>query len=148
MKRQIFKSPKEEKKAFKKLLFFSQKSESEIFFDLGQSLISESRIMRYKYTPTQAQFYIGVTQRLGYTRIGKKFWVAPRKKLYKLFCDRGSKAPKTWVKELMGSELRNVWIALLGKVTKTCDVSIAVAIPIVALLLKKGISAFCNHPPR
>ncbi|MCJ7635464.1 hypothetical protein MUP77_24130, partial [Candidatus Bathyarchaeota archaeon] len=68
--------------------------------------------------------------------------------LYQLFCDRANKTPKAWVKELMGGELRNVGIALLGKVTKACDVSVAVAIPIVALLLKKGISTFCSYPPK
>jgi len=147
MKKRIPESPKGREKLFKEVLSLSQKGETDIFFELGRRLMDEYAPRMYEYAPRD--FHLAYAKMpFNYVEMGEKFWATTRKKLYKLFCDRASKAPKTWVKELMGSDLRNVWIALLGEVTGTCDVTLAIAIPIGALLLKKGILAFCSRPPR
>lgn len=81
--------------------------------------------------------------------LGEKFWSKIEDELRTLLCDSG--APKPMIQEIISGDIRNLAQTILSLIVASYEISIAIAIPITALIFKKGISNFCkkeNLPPR
>jgi len=77
-----------------------------------------------------------------YPEIGKAFWNKIEGNLHQLFCANGK--PKEFLNELIDGEYRNLIQALIPVAVATLSIPIAIAIPIVALVTKKGLHKFCR----
>jgi hypothetical protein len=75
-------------------------------------------------------------------RNGHKLWKAFERELYKKICDGGK--PREWVNDLITGDFRNLIVGIVQTITVTYDVSIAIAVPVAALILKTGILEFCS----
>lgn len=77
-----------------------------------------------------------------YFEYGKKLWSLIENEVYELICSKNE--PKDWVKELIEGDLRNLIIGIISAISAKYDIGLGIAIPITALLLKKGIKQFCR----
>lgn len=76
-----------------------------------------------------------------YPELGKLFWNKIEANIHSLICEGGK--PKSNIEELISGDIRNLAEAILSIVVTTYDVTLAIAIPITALVLRKGIHKFC-----
>lgn len=77
-----------------------------------------------------------------YPELGKSFWNKIEANIHSLICENGK--PKSNIEELMSGDIRSLAEAILSIVVATYAVTFAIAIPITALVLKKGIYKFCS----
>jgi len=82
-----------------------------------------------------------IVAKANYSRLGKDFATAVAQDLQTQLCESGR--PKPWVEELIGGDIRELIVALLSVLVATLDVPLALAVPAVALLLKRGIRSLC-----
>ncbi len=73
---------------------------------------------------------------------GEKFWRKIEDELRSLLCDAG--APKQMIQEIISGDIRNLAQTILSIIVASYEISIAIAIPITALVLKRGINNFCK----
>ncbi len=108
-----------------------EKSEGELIFELGEALV-------YLNVPPGIEFSAP------YNEIGQELWEALQFDLYHLICDGKEKEPNNWVKELIGGDIRNLITGILTALISTLSVPLAIAIPASALLIKKGVTTYCE----
>jgi hypothetical protein len=113
-----------------RLLKSSQKT---LEFELGVGL-------QYEYAPPNIRFSAP------YYQMGKDFWNAFRKELYKFICNPNELKPKEWVNDLVVGDIRNLAIGIVSALTARYNVSLGIAIPVSALILKSGILKYCREP--
>ena len=75
---------------------------------------------------------------------GQHLWVKYRKVIQQAFCDMESMEPNQKMKVLLEGEARNLIDYMLGIFLALHGVNEALAIPLIALTLKKGINNFCE----
>ena len=81
-----------------------------------------------------------------YPKMGRKLWKAFKFELYEILCLRDSKAPREWVNELISGDIRNLVIGICSAVTAKYEVSLGIAVPLAALIIKTGILNYCAIP--
>ena len=84
----------------------------------------------------------GVRYSAPYVEYGKKLWELVESELHKLICEKDS--PKDWLNELMDGDIRNLIIGIVSAITAKYEIGLGIAVPIAALVIKKGIKDFCK----
>jgi hypothetical protein len=74
---------------------------------------------------------------------GKQYWEHFLEKIKDVLCDRNSNTPKSSFDEFLSGDIRNLIVYLITVIVTDLGIVISVAIPIVSLILKKGIRDFC-----
>ncbi len=110
-------------------------SERGLIFDLGVAL-------QYEYAPP------GIRFSAAYPQIGRQLWNAIRKELYNVICDETTQSPKEWINDLITGDIRNLATGIVSAITAKYDVTIAIAVPVAALIIKTGILNYCTEPIR
>ncbi|KAB2872124.1 MAG: hypothetical protein F9K37_01300 [Bacteroidales bacterium] len=77
-----------------------------------------------------------------YLEYGKKLWDLLEPEIHELICDKDF--PKDWLNELLEGDIRNLILGIVSAVTAKYDIGLGIAIPIAALVIKKGIKDFCK----
>jgi len=83
----------------------------------------------------------GIRYSAPYREYGKAFWDKIETNIQSVLCKDGK--PKANIEELISGDIRSLTEAILSIVVATYEVTLAIAIPITALVMKKGISRFC-----
>ena len=131
MKKKIILSEKDLDVALKSL----KKNNSDLYFSLGVGF-------QYEYAPPR------VSYSALYAKMGQDFWLSLSSEIYYLLCDPKNKQPKDWVQELISGDIRNLLTGIIAVITSTYNVSLGIAIPAVALVIKKGLVNYCKIKPR
>ncbi|MCF7835050.1 hypothetical protein K9M48_03255 [Candidatus Gracilibacteria bacterium] len=104
------------------------------YFNLGVGL-------QYEYASGNTRYSVP------YLEMGKELWKAFNTELYELICNSSKKQSKERVQDIITGDIRNLAIGIVSTITSKYDVSIGIAIPVAALLIKKGISSYCSKKP-
>jgi hypothetical protein len=131
MKKKIKLSKKDLDSALKSL----KKNDSDLYFSLGVGL-------QYEYAPP------GVYFRAPYAKMGLELWRAFSSEIYYLLCDPNNKQPKDWIQELISGDIRNLITGIIAVIASTYNVSLGIAIPAAAIVIKKGLVNYCKRKPR
>lgn len=86
----------------------------------------------------------GVKFSAPYLEIGKELWEAFQVELIDFLCVREEKKPKKWVNELITGDTRNLAVGLVTAISAEYSISIGIAVPVVALILKRKVTNFCK----
>lgn len=108
--------------------------EDYFIFNLGVGL-------QYEYSPP------GILYSAPYIEMGEKLWGAFRSELYNLLCNEKTKKPNEWLNDLVTGDIRNLAIGIISAITAKYDVSMGIAVPATALIIKNGLLKFCSTPP-
>ena len=103
------------------------------YFKLGVGYV-------YEFTPDGIQF------RMPYEKIGPGFWAEIEATIHHFICCNGS--PRPWVEELISGEIRNTIVGFVSAITAKFDIGMGIAVPIAALILKRGIANYCVYQPQ
>ena len=103
-------------------------------FNLGVGL-------QYEYSPP------GIKYSAPYVEMGKKLWGAFKYELYDLLCNSETKEPKEWLNDAVTGDIRNLATVIISVITAKYNVSIAIALPAAALVIKNGLLKFCSIQP-
>lgn len=104
-------------------------------FNLGVGL-------QYEYSPP------GIKYSAPYVEMGKKLWGAFKYELYDLLCNSETKEPKEWLNDTVTGDVRNLATGIISAITAKYDVSIAIALPAAALIIKNGLLNYCSTHPK
>ena len=74
---------------------------------------------------------------------GKEYWENVLDKIRGVLCDRNNKTPKSSLDEFLSGDIRNLIVYLITVLVTDLGIVISVAIPVVSLILKKGVRDFC-----
>jgi hypothetical protein len=118
-----------------RVLKLTAQSEDSLYGSLGEGYV-------YEYTSRD------VKCSMDYTAVGKRFWEALGYELYGLICDRARRQPQDWVEDLISGDVRNLAIGIVAAIASEYNVSLGIAVPAAALVIKKGVGAYCSHPPK
>lgn len=77
-----------------------------------------------------------------YVEYGKKLWDLLEPELHQFICNKD--LPKDWINELVEGDVRDLLLGIVSAVTAKYDITLGIAIPIAALVIKKGIKNFCK----
>lgn len=80
-----------------------------------------------------------------YLELGEAFWLKIKASIHAFICE--SSEPKEWINDLMTGDIRNLIVGLVSAITSKYDVSMGIAIPIAALVVKTGVINFCKVEP-
>ena len=111
----------------------SQASMQELEFTLGVAIIHEG-------APPNVQ------HSANYIAVGKRGWDALRPELHARLC-ASTREPQVWVKELLAGDPRHVALGLVDAVAATYDVTVGIAVPAAAFVLKIGLHEYCASDP-
>ena len=95
--------------------------------------------LQYEFVEGDIKFYAD------YPKMGKKLWKAFKYELYEILCDRKSKEPNEWLNDLLSGDIRNLIVGIFSAITAKYEVSIGIALPLVALVTKTGVLNFCSN---
>ena len=130
MKKRIKLSEKDLDVALKSL----KKNDSDLYISLGIGLV-------YEHAPP------GVRYSAPYAKRGLDFWLEISSEMYYLLCEPKNKRPKDWVQELISGDIRNLLTGIITAIALTYSVSLGIAIPAAALVIKKGLVNYCKSKP-
>ena len=82
-----------------------------------------------------------------YREMGEELWAALEYELHQLLCDSALRKPKDWTAELIEGDTRNLIVALLTLLVAKYEMTLAVAVPATALLVKKRLAGLCAKRP-
>lgn len=85
----------------------------------------------------------GTRYSLPYPEYGKSFWSKIESNIHGILCENGK--PKSNIEEIISGDIRSLAEAILSIVVATYEITLAIAIPITALVIKKGIVNFCSE---
>lgn len=74
---------------------------------------------------------------------GREYWDKLKDKLMTILCDRDNKVPHSTMDEVLNGDIRNLAVYLVTVLVTDLGIVINVAIPLAALILKKGLKEFC-----
>lgn len=83
-----------------------------------------------------------------YPEMGKELWKAFKCELYELLCVRDSETPKEWLNDLVTGDIRNLVLGIISAITAKYEVTMGIAVPLAALIIKTGILKYCAEPPK
>lgn len=87
----------------------------------------------------------GVHYSAPYLELGEAFWMKIKASIHAFICE--GREPKEWVNDLITGDIRNLIVGLVSAITSKYDVSMGIAIPIAALVVKTGVINFCKVEP-
>lgn len=114
---------------------FDKLTDDHFIFSLGVGL-------QYEYSPP------GILFSAPYIEMGRKLWTAFKHELYDLLCNSETKEPKEWLNDTVTGDIRNLATGIISAITAKYDVSIAIALPAAALVIKNGLLNYCSTPPK
>ena len=94
--------------------------------------------LQYEYSPA------GIKYSAPYVEMGEKLWFAFKYELYDLLCNVEEKKPKEWLADIVTGDIRNLATGLISVITAKYDVTIAIALPVAALVIKNGFLNYCS----
>lgn len=97
--------------------------------------------LQYEYSPS------GIKYSAPYEKMGQRLWTAFRYELYNSLCNAETKEPKEWLNDLVTGDIRNLATGIISAITARYDVSIAIALPVAALIVKNGLLNYCTIEP-
>jgi len=118
-----------------RIISLSKEDKDEIILYIGIAL-------QYKYAPK------GVRYQAPYSRMGKELWTAVQYDLYNIICDPKAKEPRLYVEELISGDIRNLGVSIFTILVSQLSIPAAIAIPLVALILKVGVRRYCSLKPK
>lgn len=74
---------------------------------------------------------------------GKDLWDKFQDKAKALFCDPSTREPKVFVKELTEGSVKDIISGIVGLYMTSYSLTLAIAIPLTALTMKKGFNNLC-----
>jgi len=90
--------------------------------------------------------YYGVSKNVKYSapypEYGEKLWRRAQSNLHDIFCDKLE--PKESIKELLDGDIRTIADGILSIIIATYEVTLAIGVPLTAIVMKKGIYKFCS----
>src|SRR6266446_9399751 len=95
-----------------------------------------------EYTPPD------IASSYDYHEMGLRLWVAMEHELYGIICDQKKRAPKKWINELIGGDIRQLATGIILAMQTSLQISVSVAVPAAALLIKRGMLMYCSEPPK
>lgn len=98
--------------------------------------------LQYEYVHSNIKFTAP------YPEMGKELWKAFKFEIYELLCDRNNKTPQDWVEELVNGDIRNLIVGITSAITSKYDITLGIAIPVAALVIKSNILLYCNNTPK
>lgn len=110
-------------------------TDKHFIFSLGVGL-------QYEYSPP------GIMFSAPYIEMGRKLWAAFKYELYDILCDGETEEPKEWLNDTVTGDIRNLATGIISAITAKYDVSIAIALPAAALVIKNGLLNYCANKPR
>jgi dCTP deaminase len=75
---------------------------------------------------------------------GKKLWEFYKNKVQDALCDKQKNEPKEFVQEITSGNIKDIVVNVISLLTTTYSISLAIAIPLCSLALKKGIHNICK----
>jgi len=122
-----------ESSEIEQILHLKEQDEDAIYFTLGTGVAYEIAGDRLSFS-------------YDYVELGKKFGSSLQYELYLLLCIPKENKPKDWVSSFIdGNNARELAAALFAAVLSKYDVSVSIAIPATALVLKKGLLNFAKQ---
>jgi hypothetical protein len=117
---------------FQRFQEFLREPDERAYFAMGVSYVyhGETRAKKYK---------------ADYPGIGRRIWHSLHYELHTLLCADGK--PAGWVEEVVSGEIRNIAVALVTVIATKLDVTLGVAVPAAALVMKHGLLDFCQTTP-
>jgi hypothetical protein len=97
--------------------------------------------LQYEYSPSR------IAYSAPYLEMGKKLWTAFKYELFDLLCNGEKNEPKEWLKDTVTGDIRNLATGIISVITAKYNVSIAIALPATALVIKNGLLNYCSTPP-
>jgi hypothetical protein len=73
--------------------------------------------------------------------VGKRAWKKILFDIQQLLCKGG--APKEWTQELLEGDLRSLAVGIATAFVSDLDMTLGIAVPAVALVVKKGVNKLC-----
>lgn len=110
-------------------------TEQHFIFSLGVGL-------QYEYSPP------GIMFSAPYIEMGHKLWTAFKYELYELLCNSETEEPREWLNDTVTGDIRNLATGIISAITAKYDVSIAIALPAAALIIKNGLLNYCADKPK
>lgn len=104
-------------------------------FNLGVAL-------QYEFAPPNARYSAP------YEKNGRELWLAIRFEVWGLLCDRDQRTAKKWIEELIAGDVRDLVVALATLMASQLDISLSIAVPAAAILVKNRIHTFCSLRPK
>lgn len=83
-----------------------------------------------------------------YLKYGKGLWIALKYDLYSFICKTEEPSPREWVTDLVSGDIRNAVVGIAAAITSKYQISMGIAIPIVALVIKTGVLTYCQDEPK
>lgn len=83
-----------------------------------------------------------------YPEMGKKLWKAFKFELYELLCDKKQGTPHEWLNELVSGEIRNLVVGISSAITARYEVTLGIAVPLAALVIKSNVLTYCKNAPK
>ncbi|MBI1768334.1 MAG: hypothetical protein HYR67_08160 [Bacteroidetes bacterium] len=91
---------------------------------------------------------LNVKYKKPYLEYGQNLWKAFEYDLFNIICNKDSNSPKEWITDLVTGDIRNAIIGVAAVITSKYDVSMGIAIPVTALIIKTGILKYCSGTPK
>lgn len=86
----------------------------------------------------------GIRYKGKYHSVGVSIWRKVRWQVYHTLCKDG--APRFWAKESVGGDIRELAVNIAVLLSAKLDVSLGIAVPLAALVAKRGLHSFCRRP--
>jgi hypothetical protein len=107
----------------------------DIIFAIGVAL-------QYEYAPAGRKYSAP------YQKMGKELWLAVQYDLHRIICDPKSNELRFFIDELVSGDIRDLATAVLTVIISQLSIPLAIATPIVAMILKLGLRKFCRLRPK
>lgn len=112
----------------------SRRSIPELKFELGVGVVYEGAPPNVHYSAD-------------YDGIGARAWSALQRGLYDKLCSRRTRTPRQSLGEYLDGDVRNLTLGIVGAIVSGYDVSLGIAVPAAALIVKTGLKRFCASTP-
>jgi hypothetical protein len=110
--------------------------------DLGSAEAQLGIALQYEFSPP------GIKYSAPYEEMGRELWSAVRYEIWDLLCDRTDKTAKKWTEELIAGDARDLVVALATLIASQLDVTLSIAVPAAAILVKRRVHTFCSRSPK
>lgn len=113
------------------LILSDMMNESFWYFELGRNSTSPSSTGEHQFMNS-------------FFDQGKKIWDSYKSNIQEIFCDKSTGEPNQYIKELIEGNVKDLIVNIISLLTTTYSLTLAVAIPLAALILKKGFYSICK----
>ncbi len=75
---------------------------------------------------------------------GQRVWDENKGKIQSLLCDMTTNEPNEFIKQLTEGNIKDLITGIITLLHTTLSITLTLAVPLVALILKKGIHTLCK----